>query len=114
MNPRRDDGMGMSNTKYIPGPGAYSPAVDLTKNKTPGMRMGTGNRSDLYDTKANPGPGQYDVRGRLAGPQWGFGSDLRGKAYKSDVPGPGTYDHKPRIGDVPSYAYGGAPLKIQL
>jgi len=114
MNPRRDDGMGMTQTKYVPGPGAYTPDVGLTRDKAPGVKMGTSNRSALYDTKANPGPGQYDVRGRVAGPQWGFGSDMRGKGYKSDVPGPGTYEHKSKLGDVPSYVYGSGPLKIHL
>jgi hypothetical protein len=114
MNPKREDVASMQHTRYVPGPGAYSPTVSLTNIKTPGVRIGTSNRSDLYDTKANPGPGQYDVRGRVTGPKWGFGSDSRGKDYTSYVPGPGTYEQKSKIGDVPAYVYGNGPLKIQL
>jgi len=33
--------------------------------------MGTSQRGGLYSTKENPGPGQYDVRGRIGGPKWG-------------------------------------------
>jgi hypothetical protein len=113
MNPRRDDNSAYS-TKYVPGPGAYTPSTGLVKDKNTGVRIGTSNRNDLYDTKPNPGPGQYDVRGRLAGPKWGFGSDLRGRDYKSGVPGPGAYEHKSKLGDVPSYVYGSGPLKIHL
>jgi hypothetical protein len=113
MNPRRDDS-GFTNTKYVPGPGAYSPNTGLVRDSNTGVRIGTSNRNDLYDAKPNPGPGQYDVRGRLAGPKWGFGSDARGRDYKSAYPGPGAYEHKSKIGDVPSYVYGSGPLKIHL
>lgn len=74
MNPRRDEGGiggGMSNSRYVPGPGSYNPDVHMTRDKAPGAKMGTSNRADLYEGRANPGPGQYDVRGRLNGPQWG-------------------------------------------
>lgn len=112
MNPRRDDG-GV-NSRYIPGPGAYTPSVEFTKNTGPNYRIGTGNRSDLHSAKANPGPGQYDTRGRLAGPRWGFGSENRGQNNKNTTPGPGTYQHKHYVGDVPRYAYGNSALKIHL
>lgn len=35
------------------------------------FRMGSSNRGDFYGSKMNPGPGQYDVRGRIGGPKWG-------------------------------------------
>lgn len=116
MNPRREEGgaVNTSNSRYVPGPGSYNPEVHMTRDKAPGVKMGSSNRADLYEGRANPGPGQYDVRGRLNGPKWGFGSENRGQGYKSDTPGPGSYDHKPKIGDVAPYAYGGAPLKIAL
>jgi len=113
INPRREDNSGQK-TKYVPGPGAYTPSDGLVKEKRTGVRIGTSNRSDLYDTKLNPGPGQYDVRGRIGGPKWGFGSDQRGRDYKSGVPGPGSYDLPTKVGDVPSYVYGSGPLKIHL
>lgn len=113
MNPRRDDS-NLLSPKYIPGPGAYNPSVDLIKGNNSGAKIGTSNRTELYDSKANPGPGQYDVRGRITGPKWGFGSDQRGKDYKSTVPGPGSYDLPSNVGAVPKYAYGNGPLKIHL
>jgi len=112
MNPRRDDNA--ANTRYVPGPGAYSPEVGVTRDRNGGVRIGTSNRNNLYDTKANPGPGQYDTRGRIGGPKFGFGSESRGKDYKSGTPGPGAYEHKSKIADVPAYVFGGGPLKIKL
>jgi len=112
MNPRREDNN--QGTRYVPGPGAYTPAVELVKEKSPGVRMGSSNRSDLHGPRLNPGPGQYDVRGNLAGPKWGFGSDQRGRDYKSTVPGPGSYNLPTTVGDVPKYAYGNGQLKIHL
>jgi len=113
MNPRRE-GSNLLSPKYLPGPGAYSPSVEFVKEKNSGPKMGTSIRTDLYDSKANPGPGQYDVRGRVVGPKWGFGSDQRGKDYTSTVPGPGSYDLPSKVGVVPKYAFGNSPLKIHL
>jgi len=113
INPRREDNS-KSYTKYVPGPGAYTPSVELVKHTGPNVGIGTSNRYDLHPTKANPGPGQYDTRGRLVGPKWGFGSEPRGKDYKSAVPGPGSYNPPSAIADVPKYVFGSAPLKIHL
>jgi len=112
MNPRREGDF--STTRYVPGPGAYTPSVEFTKNTGPNYKVGTSGRSDFTGTKANPGPGQYDTRGRIAGPKWGFGSELRGKNDKNVNPGPGAYQHKHYVGDVPKYAFGSSPLKIHL
>jgi len=110
MNPRRDE----KYERYVPGPGAYNPSVNLVKENGPAIGMGSSNRHDLYASKSNPGPGQYDTRGNIAGPKWGFGSEMRGKNHKSAVPGPGSYNLPTTVGDVPKYAYGNAPLKIHL
>lgn len=67
MNPRRDE----KYDPYVPGPGAYSPTVTFTKENNPAPRMGTSNREELYNTRNNPGPGQYDTRGNAGGPKWG-------------------------------------------
>jgi len=114
INPRRDDVAKSQQSRYIPGPGAYNPSVEFVKGKNPAIGMGTSSRDGLYATKSNPGPGQYDVRGRLGGPKWGFGSEQKTSEYKSSTPGPGTYNLKSTVGDVPKYAYGSAPLKIHL
>jgi len=113
MNPRRDESK-TQNSRYIPGPGAYSPNIGLVKNQSPTVGMGTSSRGGFYSTKSNPGPGQYDVRGRFGGPKWGFGSQERAGGYSSTTPGPGHYDHKHLVGDVPQYVYGGSPLKIHV
>lgn len=114
MNPRRDDDVNTKNSRYIPGPGAYNPTVDLTKSKNSAIGIGTSNRYDFHPTKANPGPGQYDTRGRIGGPKYGFGSEVRGNERKSEVPGPGQYKLPHTVGDVPKYAYGTSALKIHL
>jgi len=114
INPRRDDDANGKNSKYIPGPGAYNPSVDAVKSKNSSIGIGTSSRYDLHPTKANPGPGQYDTRGRLAGPQWGFGTQSRSQERKSEAPGPGQYKIPHTVGDVPKYAYGSSPLKIHL
>jgi len=35
-------------------------------------RIGSSNRPNFLLAKANPGPGQYDIRGGVMGPKWGF------------------------------------------
>jgi len=112
ISPRREGDF--TTMKYVPGPGAYNPSVSLVKDHNPAVKMGTSNRADLYGSKTAPGPGQYDVRGNIVGPKWGFGSESRGREGKSAVPGPGSYNVPSKIGDVPKYAYGNAPLKIHL
>jgi len=114
INPRRDDVSRTQQTRFVPGPGAYNPSVELAKGKSPAIRVGTSSRDGLYETKSNPGPGQYDVRGRIGGPKWGFGSEKRAGDYQSSTPGPGSYNLKSSVGDLPKYAYGNGPLKIQL
>jgi len=114
MNPRRDDVTKSKNDKYVPGPGAYSPSLNLTKSQNSTCKMGTSTRGDFYGSKSNPGPGQYDTRGNMKGPKWGFGSERRGNDLKSQTPGPGHYQHKHYVGDVAKYAYGSSPLKIHI
>ena len=43
-----------------------------------------------------------------------FGSSKRDGLKKSDVPGPGTYNLKPKFADVPNYVFNGSPPKIHL
>jgi len=114
MNPRRQDVVKSQNDRYTPGPGAYSPSVNLTKNTNSTYRMGTSSRGNFYGNNASPGPGQYNLNKNGKGPQWGFGSEQRGNNVKSGTPGPGHYDHKHYVGDVPKYVYGSSPLKIHI
>jgi len=114
MNPRRDDGLVSVEGKLIPGPGAYNPSVNLTKHNNSSVGIGSGNRTEINPTKANPGPGQYDTRGRIGGPKYGFGTGVRKEESRSVAPGPGQYTLPHTVGDVPKYALGTAALKIHL
>jgi hypothetical protein len=116
MNPRREGGSGgkSQNDRYGPGPGAYSPNLNLTKNQNSTYKIGTSSRGDFYGSTTSPGPGQYDTRKGMKGPKWGFGSEKRGDNMKNSTPGPGHYDHRSLVGDVPKYVYGSSPLKIHI
>jgi len=111
MNPRRDDVTKSQNDRSIPGPGAYNPNL---KSHTSSAGIGSGERGELYGSRTNPGPGQYDVRSGLKGPKYGFGHEKRDHEITSSTPGPGYYKLPPKIGDVPSYAYKSYPLKIHM
>ena len=45
-----------------------------------------------------------------------FGSEKRGNLESPNkyIPGPGHYSPPPKFADVPKYAYGASPLKIQF
>ena len=104
----------LDDTWRTPGPGQYRPTSEFTKeSRHKGGRIGTGKRSELYSGEDTPGVGQYDVRGPLGGPKWGFGTGNRANMANSDVPGPGTYNLKPTFADVPKYLMTG-PQKIHL
>ena len=53
--------------------------------------------------KQEPGPGYYNIRGKPSGPEWKFGTDQKGKAQEGGLPGPGQYEVKSTILDVPKY-----------
>ena len=67
------------------------------------FRIGTSARSSFQKNKNSPGPGQYDIRGGVMGPKWGFGTGLRPRTANSKDPGPGTYLIPPTFADVPKY-----------
>ena len=50
-----------------------------------------------------PGPGAYGAGSALGGPKWAFSRSERNQEIKESLPGPGTYDIKPSIPDIPSY-----------
>lgn len=80
----------------VPGPGHYSQDLNAftMKERPPSARIGTSQREDFTQNGRNaPGPGAYEVlRPQSAGPKWGFGNDARDKLFKSEAPGPGTYE----------------------
>lgn len=45
----------------------------------------------------------YDVRGNLKGPKYSFGNDKRSRELKAGNPGPGQYEIKSSVAEVPSY-----------
>lgn len=69
-----------------------------------GPLFGSGKRGALSETNKNPGPGMYDTRGRLSGPNWGFGSGKRQDLKKNESPGPGAYINYSSIANLPNYA----------
>jgi hypothetical protein len=113
MTARHED-TSLNYLKSTPGPGAYTPAFDKSKDRSPAVGIGTSARSDLAGLKVVPGPGQYDVRGRLGGPKWGFGAEERAGITNSPhgQPGPGHYNLPSKFADLPKYALGNSPLKI--
>lgn len=87
-----------------PGPGDYE--MSPVRKGGPTHLIGTGKRSDLGVGKSflSPGPGQYNLRGKLDGPQVGFGSARRSdKLEKSYDPGPGSYMLPGTVGNIPKY-----------
>jgi hypothetical protein len=87
-----------------PGPGAYDQSPKkIVHDAVIGGKFGSSSRTSL-DKAGNPvGPGMYDIRGNLGGPKWGFGSANRGGFDKNDSPGPGSYNMKATVPDVPYY-----------
>ena len=65
----------------VPGPGAYSPNVNVDNNQAPQFGIGTSQRYDFTKNKRVvkfPGPGNYnptDVYVKTNGQKWAFGSE---------------------------------------
>jgi hypothetical protein len=86
------------------GPGPYQDKIsECVYESSPKNRFGTSKRG--VDSAGNlVGPGMYDVRGKLIGPRWGFGTSGRSSLQtKTEFPGPGTYSIKPTVPSVPYY-----------
>lgn len=87
-----------------PGPGEY--LTEMYDHIGPTHLIGTGQRSDLGVGKAYlaPGPGQYNIRGKIDGPQVKFGNEVKNtKIKKTYEPGPATYDLPKTVGNIPRY-----------
>ena len=75
-----------------PGPSDYSPNISLIKESNHlGGRIGSGIRT-YKDLRDAPGPGQYDIRGKIPGPTHVIGTQSRGKFDNQGTPGPGHYE----------------------
>jgi hypothetical protein len=88
----------------VPGPGAYDQyPKKMVHEAVVGGKFGNSARTSI-DKASNPvGPGMYDTRGNFGGPKWGFGSSNRGGFDKNEAPGPGSYNLKATVPDVPYY-----------
>mmetsp|Transcript_21203 Transcript_21203/g.18825 ORF Transcript_21203/g.18825 Transcript_21203/m.18825 type:complete len:546 (+) Transcript_21203:3-1640(+) len=87
-----------------PGPADYE--LDIYKPNSISHIISTGARSDLGVGKAHlaPGPGEYDIRGRVEGPQIRFGNEQKDtKIKKTYEPGPANYDLPSTVGNIPKY-----------
>mmetsp|Transcript_48831 Transcript_48831/g.87937 ORF Transcript_48831/g.87937 Transcript_48831/m.87937 type:complete len:230 (+) Transcript_48831:101-790(+) len=91
---RRANGSGHST----PGPGAYTPNVNSTRQVHP-KYTATPRRSGADYSSASfgtPGPGTYGAQGKSPvgkrAPTYGFGTSLRGHNSSGPSPGPGAYN----------------------
>ena len=103
----------------LPGPGAYSPSVNLTKNQNPKLKFGTSvRRNPKHDD--TPGPNAYKIFPVKTNPAYSFAdkpfSSTRirkprpSTAITSCSPGPGKYNiRKDNISNTPSYKVGKPP-----
>jgi hypothetical protein len=75
----------------IPGPGANF--KDMGRD-TKGVKIGSSVRPGLHPTygKQIPGPGHYEVRLKLGGPEYPMGMKGAQKKNQEKMPGPGEYD----------------------
>ena len=90
----------------MPGPGEYETDVIPLHHQSVAHVIGTSVRSDLGVGKAHlfPGPGEYDTRGKIEGPEVGFGTQMKvTKIKKTFEPGPGSYDLPTTVGHIPKY-----------
>ncbi|CAG9314055.1 unnamed protein product [Blepharisma stoltei] len=87
---------------FLPGPGQYNPQK---RDKSPSYSVSRANRSHASHSKNEvPGPGTYNSSNTDRVPGWGFGSDRWKKRSFLASPGPGYYDIRTTIGQLPSYA----------
>ena len=98
---------GRGNRNFdMPGPGEYETDVPPLNNTNVAHVVGTSLRSDLGVGKAGlfPGPGEYEVRPKMDGPQVGFGTEMKkNKIKKTFEPGPGTYEVQGTLGHLPKH-----------
>jgi len=89
--------------------------VKLVRKRAPSVGVGSSRRKDLSKNDRSPGPGAYNLRyAESRGPKWLFTTTDRTERTLNTEPGPGAYNIASKFADVPSYAYGGYPLKIHL
>lgn len=83
-----------------PGPGCYNPLYNFSIEKAPAFSLGSAERNTSLASNGSPGPGNYEIKENMAGPNWGFGSGTRETSIDSSVPGPGSYAIKPKSSNI--------------
>ncbi len=91
MNDIKDNGVPGANT-YLPNLNDLrkAPAYSFTHAEQP---------DDAKKGKYSPGPGEYNLEKENDKPKYGFGTAVRDKETKNEVPGPGQYPYKSTVGE---------------
>lgn len=86
-----------SEGSTIPGPGAYESKHENVRPGSAMVRIGSARRKPLQDDRFTPGPGAYEIPGKvIEGPK----VSILGHKYdpiqsqKDQIPGPGQYDQQ--------------------
>lgn len=98
--------------KFAPGPGAYNPSVEYSKENLGGVKIGTSIRNKQSSDNP-PGPGNYNVGGRLGGPAFGIGTGIRSGAKSDQTPGPGHYKLPSYVANLPKYSMPDQPESLR-
>lgn len=97
-------------SKDTPGPGAYTDVGHGSiKDAAPKFRFGSSGRHQVKNS-SSPGPAQYTPSDpSQTSREYGFGTSGRKEANGPKIePGPGSYNHTPRLGnDGPKFSAGG-------
>jgi len=80
-----------TNSNFVPGPGAYSPAT-AAKGKGPDWSFGKSGRGQRISSSDLPGPGNYSAALNRTAPLGSFGTAKRAVSEVTDSPGPGAYN----------------------
>lgn len=90
------------SNEFAPGPGAYNPALNYSKENLGGVKIGTSKRQDLLSSDA-PGPGNYNISAGINSSSYAFGTGSRRDNKMDPTPGPGHYKAPCYVGNVPRY-----------
>lgn len=108
----------LSDLNKSPGPGAYNPKFDVSKENLGACKIGTGTRDagkNIPGGKEVPGPGAYAPRTSLGGPAFGIGSSMRDEVNPKSLgtPGPGHYKVPTYIANLPKYTMPDRPESLR-
>ena len=88
-----------------PGPGAYSHNPAAVQERSPQVSFSREGKGDTRNHSVDStGPGMYYSPKQAAGVKWSFGQEKKGTVVKAEGPGPGAYELKSTIADLPGYS----------